>query len=260
MLHLTHSRWHGAVDQMPIQSPYKLIVAAKDGTVVRTIDLTHRQTLTIGRSPRCDITMDIDSISRRHATMICLNDTWTLIDADSRSKFKVDNEKVDYATLSEERPIQIGGAFFWLQTAPNTPVRPSSDAVAPTERLWTPPPSEISHATLKIMDLEARPIHICALDGEVTTIGTSPEADCCLEIEGWSPIQLALIQEHSGPALLDVALEQQLRLQGRSCRRCATNEPTLLRCGNHLLSWEAEIPSSETGSGLWDAIQNDSIG
>ena len=139
MLHLTDSRWHGAVDQMPIQSPYKLIVAAKDGTVVRTIDLTHRQTLTIGRSPRCDITMDIDSISRRHATMICLNDTWTLIDADSRSKFKVDNEKVDYATLSEERPIQIGGAFFWLQTAPNTPVRPSSDAVAPTERLWTPP-------------------------------------------------------------------------------------------------------------------------
>ena len=103
---------------MPIQSPYKLIVAAKDGTVVKTVDLAHRRTMTIGRSPRCDLTMDIESISRRHATMICLNNTWTLIDADSKSKFKVDNEKVDYATLSEERPIQIGGAFFWLQTAP----------------------------------------------------------------------------------------------------------------------------------------------
>ena len=119
MLHLTRCTWHGAVAQMPIQSPYKLIVAAKDGTVVRTVDLAHRRTLTIGRSPRCDLTMDIESISRRHATMVCLNNTWTLIDADSKSKFKVDNEKVEYATLSEERPIQIGGAFFWLQTAPS---------------------------------------------------------------------------------------------------------------------------------------------
>ena len=120
---------------MPIQSPYKLIVAAKDGTVVKTVDLAHRRTLTIGRSPRCDLTMDIESISRRHATMICLNNTWTLIDADSKSKFKVDNEKVDYATLSEERPIQIGGAFFWLQTTPSAPVRPSTEASAPTEKV-----------------------------------------------------------------------------------------------------------------------------
>ena len=102
MLHLTRCTWHGTVVQMPIQSPYKLTVAAKDGTVVRTVDLAHRRTLTIGRSPRCDLTMDIESISRRHATMIFLNNTWTLIDADSKSKFKVDNEKVDYAALSEE--------------------------------------------------------------------------------------------------------------------------------------------------------------
>ena len=260
MLHLTRCKWHGAVLQMPIQSPYKLIVAAKDGTVVRTVDLTHRRTLSIGRSPRCDLTMDIESISRRHATMIHLNNTWTLIDADSKSKFKVDNEKVDFATLSEERPIQIGGAFFWLQTAANGPVRPSADGAAPTEKLWSPSISDSSNATLTIMDLEARPIHTCALHGEVTTIGTSPEADCCLEIEGWSPIQLALVQEQSGAALLDVASEQRLRLQGRPCRRWASHEPTLLRCGEQLLRWEAEIPSSEVGSGLWDSIQNDSIG
>ena len=48
------------------------------------------------------------------------------------------------------------------------------------------------------MDLEARPIHTCALDGELTTVGSSPDADCCLDIEGWSPVQLALIQEQSG--------------------------------------------------------------
>ena len=152
--------------------------------------------------------MDIESISRRHATMICLNNTWTLIDADSKSRFKVNNEKVDYAALSEERPIQIGGAFFWLQTAPGAPVRPSTEAAAPTEKLWSPSSTESANATLTIMDLEARPIHICALDGELTTVGTSPEADCSLDIEGWSPIQLALIQEQSGAALLDVSSEQ----------------------------------------------------
>ena len=245
---------------MPIQSPYKLIVAAKDGTVVRTVDLTHRRSLTIGRSPLCDLTVDIESISRRHATMVFLNNTWILVDADSKSKFKVDNEKVDYAALSEERPIQIGGAFFWLQAEPSTAVRPSTDASTPTEKLWTPPISEITNATLTIMDLEARPIHTCHLSGEITTIGTSPEADCCLEIDGWSPIQLALIQEQSNAALLDVAQEQRLRLWGKPCRRCASHEPTLLRCGNHILQWQSETPSSETESGLWGDIRNDSIG
>ena len=82
---------------MPIQSPYKLIVAAKDGTVLRTVDLASRCTLTIGRSPRCDLTMDIESISRRHATMVYLDGSWTLVDAGSKYKFKVDNKKVDHA-------------------------------------------------------------------------------------------------------------------------------------------------------------------
>ena len=260
MLHLTGFIRYGAVAQMPIHSPYKLIVAAKDGTVVRTVDLAHRRTLTIGRSPRCDLTMDIDSISRRHATMIFLNDTWTLVDSDSKSKFKVNNEKADHAPLSEERPIQIGGAYFWLQAAPSTPVRPSTDASAPTEQLWTPAVSDGPQASLKIMDLEARPVHHCALEGELTTIGTSAEADCSLDIAGWAPIQLALIQEQSGAALLDVAPEHQLRLRGKSCRRWAGHETTLFRCGDHLLQWDSESPSSEAGSGIWDAIQNDSIG
>ena len=260
MLHLTAFIWHGTVDQMPIHSPYKLIVAAKDGTVVRTVDLAHRRTLTIGRSPRCDLTMDIDSISRRHATMVLLNNSWTLVDSDSKSKFKVNNEKTGHALLSEERPIQLGGAYFWLQTAPRTPVPPSSDSRSSTEKLWTPSVSDGPQASLTIMDLEARPVHRCALEGEITTIGTSAEADCSLDIPGWSPIQLALIQEQSGPALLDVAAEHQLRLRSKSCRRWANHGTTLLRCGDHLLQWDSESPSSEAGSGIWDAIQNDSTG
>ena len=260
MLHLTSCQWHGAVVQMPIQSPYKLIVAAKDGTIVRTVDLASRCTLTIGRSPRCDLTMDIESISRRHATMIFINNNWTLVDAGSKSKFKVDNEKVDHALLSEDRPIQIGGAFFWLQTAQNTAVKPPAHASLATEKLWSPPSSNTSQANLTIMDLEARPILRCALEGEMTTIGSSEHADCRLDIEGWSPVQLALIQEQSGAALLDVASEHQLRVQGKPCRRWACPGSTLLRCGDHLLQWEEASPSVETESGLWDAIQNDSIG
>ena len=245
---------------MPIQSPYKLIVAAKDGTVVRTVDLASRCTLTIGRSPRCDLTMDIESISRRHATMVYLDGSWTLVDAGSKYKFKVDNKKVDHAHLTEDRPIQIGGAFFWLQVAPKAPVRPSTVPSPATEKLWSPSNSSASQASVTIMDLEARPIRKCALEGEMTTIGASEDADCHLDLKGWSPIQLASIQEQSGAALLDVAPEHQMRLQGKPCRRLAAQGSVLLRCGEHLLHWEAESTSSETGSGLWDAIQNDSIG
>ena len=110
------------------------------------------------------------------------------------------------------------------------------------------------------MDLEARPIRKCALEGELTTTGASEDADCHLDLKGWSPIQLALIQEQSGAALLDIAPENQMRLQGEPCRRLAAHGSVLLRCGDHLLHWVAESTSSETGSGLWEAIQNDPIG
>ena len=233
---------------MSIQSPSKLIVAAKDGTVVRTVDLSGRRTLTIGRSPDCDLTMDIESISRRHATMICLYNTWVLVDADSKSKFKVENKKVDYATLSDDRPIQIGGAFFWLQNAPMAPVRPTSDSPEPTRKILNPITSNITAATLTIMDLETRPIHTCSLDGEITSIGTSPEADYSLDIEGWSPIQLALIQTQAGAELLDVSQEQRLRFRGNLRRRWSSYEPTLFRCGDYLLQWCTENSSSPTAS------------
>ncbi|MAW41954.1 MAG: hypothetical protein CMJ30_06025 [Phycisphaerae bacterium] len=245
---------------MPIESPYKLVVAAKDGTVVRTVDLAHRRALSIGRSPRCDLTIDIDSISRRHATLIFLEGLWTMVDCGSKSKFKVDNEKVDHAVLSEDRPIHLGGAYFWLQAAPASPVRPTPQASSATEELWSPPASPTTGASLTIMDLEARPLHQISLEGEVRTLGTSPLADCPVDLDGWGSIQLAVVHEQSGPALLDVGQENLLRHQAVACRRWAGHQRTILRCAGCLLEWEAEQPNTDTQTGLWESIQDDSLG
>ncbi len=260
MLHLTLFGWPGEGPEMPIESPYKLIVAAKDGTVVRTVDLAHRRALSIGRSPRCDLTIDIDSISRRHATLVFLENAWTMIDCGSRSKFKVENEKVEHATLSMERPIHLGGAYFWLQASPKAPVRPSGEGSPSTEALWKPTPGEMGCATLSIMDLNARPIKEIALSGELTTIGCSSESDCPVDIDGWGPSQLALVHEQSGPALLDVGQQNLLRHHGNPCRRWAGGQRVLLRCDGCLLEWEAEQPNTNNQSDLWDAIQDDSLG
>ena len=225
---------------MPIQSTCKLIVAAKDGTVVKTVDLTRRRTLTIGRSPRCDLSMDLESISRRHATMVLLNGRWTMIDNDSKTGFKVDNEKHDVAGLADDRPIQLGGAFFWLQTNLDSQLPSTKDSSQNT--LWIPPEPETGKVNLNIMDLEARPLHQISADGELTTIGRSDDCDFCVPLDGWSPVQLAVIQSASGTSILDVSAQSQMRIQGISCRRWSKRQSSLIRCGDQLLQIEIEDP------------------
>lgn len=245
---------------MPIESPYKLVVAAKDGTVIRTVDLTKRQALTVGRSPRCDLTIDLDSISRRHATLLFLDGAWMMVDCDSKTKFRVDNQKVDRALLNEDRPIHLGGAYFWLQASPKTPAPPNLEEAKATEDLWQPDDSESGNACLRILDLECRPLHQFSPRGEQTSIGTSSRATHTVKIDGWAPHQLALIHERSGPVLMDISASCMLRSSGVSIRRCNASGRTLLRCGNFILEWTVELESHENETGLWDAIQNDSLG
>lgn len=230
---------------MPIQSTCKLIVAAKDGTVVKTVDLTRRRTLSIGRSPRCDLSMDLESISRRHATMVLLNGRWTMIDNDSKTGFKVDNEKHDVAALADDRPIQLGGAFFWLQT----------NLKSSENTLLIPPEPETGKVNLIIMDLEARPLHQIYTDGELTTIGRSDDCDFCVPLDGWSPVQLAVIQSASGTSILDVSAQSQMRIQGISCRRWSKRQSSLIRCGDQLLQIEIEDPLQDRVNAASDDLK-----
>ena len=225
---------------MPIQCTCKLVVAAKDGTVVKSVDLTRRQTLSIGRSPRCDLPMDLESISRRHATMILLDGRWTIIDNDSKTGFKIENQNVDIATLEEDRPVQLGGAFFWLQSVANDSPRFSRSEASPKNTLWLPSDLETGKVNLTIMDLEARPLHQISTEGELTTIGSTSKSDHCIPIQGWAPVQLAVIQSESGTSLLDVAHENKMRFQGQPCRRWSKKERSLIRCGDQLIEIEIE--------------------
>ena len=226
--------------QMPIQSTYKLVVAAKDGTVVKSVDLTRRQTLSIGRSPRCDLPIDLESVSRRHATMILLDGRWTIIDTDSKTGFKIDNQNVEIATVEEDRPIQIGGAFFWLQSIANDSPRFPRSETSPINTLWVPSVLETGKVHLTIMDLEARPLLRISTEGELTTIGSSTKSDHCIPIQDWAPVQLAVIQSESGISLLDVAYESKMRFQGQPCRRWSKKERSLIRCGDQLIEIDLE--------------------
>jgi hypothetical protein len=238
--------------QMPIQCTCKLVVAAKDGTVVKSVDLTRRQTLSIGRSPRCDLSMDLESISRRHATMIFLDGRWTIIDTDSKSGFKIDNQNVDVATLEEDRPIQLGGAFFWLQSIACDSSRFPGSESSPSSTLWLPSDQDTGKVSLTIMDLDARPLHQISAEGELTTIGSSNKSDYCIPIQDWAPVQLAVIQSESGTSVLDVAHENKMRFQGQLCRRWSKKERSLIRCGDQLIEIEIEPTLHERVSSASD--------
>ena len=65
-------------------------------------------TLTIGRSPQCDIFLNDMTVSRMHATMQRTPDGYEIIDTDSFNGLWVNNLNVKEAVLKDGDVVQIG--------------------------------------------------------------------------------------------------------------------------------------------------------
>lgn len=64
--------------------------------------------LSIGRSPQCDIFLNDMTVSRLHATITRTNGIFTIEDANSFNGVWINNESIENASLKEGDIIQIG--------------------------------------------------------------------------------------------------------------------------------------------------------
>ena len=79
------------------------------------LPITHWENV-IGRHPRCDIVVDVPTVSRNHAVLTRYDDgSWTISDAGSKAGVRVNRKKVDIWPLEEGDVIDIGGEEMMLQ-------------------------------------------------------------------------------------------------------------------------------------------------
>lgn len=81
---------------------------APQATQVESFDLAAHDTLTIGRDPACDLTLDSPLVSRQHARLERRGPTHTLIDLSSTNGTFVNSQRIDQRVLSAGDIVQIG--------------------------------------------------------------------------------------------------------------------------------------------------------
>lgn len=81
-------------------------VLRRSGNQAAPTTVTERATL--GRLPECDVQLDDQSVSRRHARLEPSGRTWIIEDLDSTNGVKVNNERVHRAELQDGDRLELG--------------------------------------------------------------------------------------------------------------------------------------------------------
>lgn len=70
----------------------------------------------VGRDPGCDVVLDDDRVSRRHATLVCQGARWSVTDTDSKNGILVDGMPLESGLLKERSWISFGGLIARFET------------------------------------------------------------------------------------------------------------------------------------------------
>lgn len=63
----------------------------------------------VGRDPGCDVVLDDDRVSRRHAALVCQGTRWSVTDTGSKNGILIDGLPVESGALKERSWISFGG-------------------------------------------------------------------------------------------------------------------------------------------------------
>jgi pSer/pThr/pTyr-binding forkhead associated (FHA) protein len=240
-----------------------LLVAKRDGTVRSRVDLANRLKLTIGRSKRCDLSLQSSSISRRHALLFYFSNRWHLVDTGSKTGIFQGSDRWHHVVLKADAWVRLGPAYLWLDDSdkkstvgqlrveqmeprtldPSMALEGFDHALAGEVGVAGTPdangdegPSDES-VTLVIADAAAGSLQRVELgERELTTVGRSTQCDIVLHDPDVSPIQCVLYTEQSGWCVAHAGKTlHSTRVEGRPSWRKRLEAETLVRIGSSLL-------------------------
>lgn len=90
---------------------YGMLVIQQAGRPDRFVPL-NRQSVTVGRAPGCDITLDYPAVSRQHLRLVLAEGTYQVVDLNSTHGTMVDGQRIDRPTRLRPRSrIWLGDAL-----------------------------------------------------------------------------------------------------------------------------------------------------
>ncbi len=101
-------------EHFTIQHPAGLLRFFPLGTPPRMkfFALSGGQTTCLGRSEECEITLQDDKVSRQHATITKLDETWQIVDNGSMNGVRVNGESTKRMQLEDGAIVRIGDTLF----------------------------------------------------------------------------------------------------------------------------------------------------
>lgn len=85
----------------------------------RVMVLREGHEMVLGRAPGCDLVLDDDRISRRHARLTAREGGWTVADLGSKNGTAVDGVPVDQALLGDRHWLSFGGLLSRFERVPD---------------------------------------------------------------------------------------------------------------------------------------------
>jgi pSer/pThr/pTyr-binding forkhead associated (FHA) protein len=90
-----------------------LLYFTDSGEIKRQVQLEEGEAI-IGRSPSCDIQIEVENVSRRHARIIFRNEEYQIEDMGSTNGVYVNGIKVEKCVLRDHDQINVGGVKIFF--------------------------------------------------------------------------------------------------------------------------------------------------
>lgn len=214
-----------------------LLVAKADGTLLLRLDLAHRRVVSIGRSPRCDLTLAAPAVSRRHALLFRHSGGWRIVETGSRNGLHGPEGRAASLDLDERTWCRIGPAHLWLdpgaEHANHAAGIPFPD---PDESQLLEDPDREPGPVLSLVDGRDRPLRRVALrEHDGLLAGSAPACDLVIADPRVAPLQAIFYREHSRWCVVDASGTSSLFVEGRRTRRQRLHGGMLLTLGDHRL-------------------------
>jgi adenylate cyclase len=87
------------------------------------------RSVTLGRSPECDLVLNHESVSRAHARFTREGDSWMIVDLDSKNGVRVNTYRIEEQKLRDGDRIDLGTARLYVEIGPDVPQATQANVV-----------------------------------------------------------------------------------------------------------------------------------
>jgi pSer/pThr/pTyr-binding forkhead associated (FHA) protein len=223
--------------------PLRIGVKAGDSEDLRVIPYPFAL---IGREPGCDIILEKESVSRRHALMLVIDGRVFVVDLASREGTLWGDGARQSGWVEGAHGIGIGGFQICPQTLAPTDLAAAGEPPNGNPlRTWSSSRKRGSDMVLEVLSPQTKKTR-WRISRAVTLIGRAPECKMRLMDSSVSSMHCALVCTPMGLWAIDLLGRDGILVNDRQARFARMSDNDDLRIGRFLFRARGEMPRSST--------------